>query len=112
MIKDLWKKLIVPLILLIIFFITLAVLKSELWSTLILLACIVITFTVRHNKREWLLLLIGIIVGIILEVGGDLLYKLQYWNTASFLGIPLWLPLLWGFEFIIIYRIGSIIVKK
>jgi hypothetical protein len=112
MLKDIWQKLIVPTILIIIFFISLATIKSELWSLIILVACIIITFTVKYQKKEWILLLVGTVLGIVLEVGGDLIYKLQYWNTESFLGVPLWLPLLWGFQFIIVYRLGAIIVKK
>ncbi len=105
MIKDLWKKLFVPAILMIIFFVTLGILKSELWSTIIVLMCVAITFGIKHYNREWLLFVIGVITGIICEIGGDLLYKLQYWENASFFGIPYWLPLLWGFGFILTYRI-------
>jgi hypothetical protein len=111
-IKDFWKKLLAPMILMIIFFIALGFLKSELWSTLIIVACIFITFSIKYYHREWLLLLIGIVIGAICEAGGDLIYKIQYWESGSFFGMPYWLPIFWGFTFIIVYRIGSVIVKE
>jgi hypothetical protein len=110
--KDLWTSIIVPSILLMLFFVTLAMFESEIISSIILLLFIIITFTIKHNHREWLLVLIGIILGIVFEVGGDLIYKLQYWNSGMLFGLPLWLPLLWGFGFLIIHRVGAIIVKK
>jgi hypothetical protein len=112
MIKDLWKKLLVPVMLLILFFISLGVFRSELISALILLTCVGITFSVKHYNREWLLFAIGTALGVLFEIGGDLFFKLQYWENASLFGIPYWLPLFWGFVFVIIYRIGSMIVKK
>jgi len=112
MIKDLWKNLLVPTILLLLFFASLEIFKSEVISTLILIACIVITFQIKHYDKEWLLLIVGIIIGVAFEIGGDLIYKLQYWEMSSFFGLPYWLPLLWGLGFIIIHRIGSMIVKN
>lgn len=110
--KDTWKKVVVPLVLVGIFFASLAILNSEISSTIILLLCILIMFAVKYQKREWILVVVGTVLGIILEIGGDMIYKLQYWNTDSFFGIPLWLPLLWGFQFVLVYRIGSLIVNR
>jgi hypothetical protein len=112
MIKDVWKNLIIPLMLLLLFFMSIRVLESELISTLILLVCIGLTFGIRHHHKEWLLFSAGTVLGIIFEIGGDALYKMQYWSSGSFFGIPYWLPLLWGFGFVIIHRFGSIIVEK
>jgi len=112
MIKDLWRNPLIPAILLILFIISLGIFRNELISTAILLACIIITFSVGRHKREWLLFIVGTALGILFEIGGDLVYKLQYWEEASLFGIPYWLPLLWGFGFIIIYRIGAMIVEK
>jgi hypothetical protein len=112
MIKDLWKKIIIPALLIIIFFVTLGPIKHEIWSTIILIACIIITFSIKHYHREWILLIAGVVIGTLFEIGGDLLYKMQQWSSGSFFGIPYWLPLLFGFGFVLIYRIGSVIVEK
>jgi hypothetical protein len=72
----------------------------------------VFLFSLRYERKEWILFLIGLIAGIIAEVGGDMIAKMQYWNNGSLLGIPLWLPLLWAFGFIVIRRIGNMIVEK
>ncbi len=112
MIKNLWKNLIVPVILLAIFFITLPIISNELISTILLAVMVIIMFTVKYRKHEWIMLLIGLALGIITELGGDVIYKLQYWKTGIFFGIPLWLPILWAFTIIIIARLGSSIIKE
>lgn len=72
-----------------------------------------VLFLVLHRERgEITLFIIGVILGIVLEVGGDMIYKLQYWEHGSFFGIPYWLPLMWGYAFVFIRRIGNHIVKK
>ena len=110
--KELWTSIIIPFMLLIIFFATLPVFRNEQISTITILTIIIISLLIKHNHREWLLAVIGIILGLIFEIAGDAIFKVQYWQTDSIIGIPLWLPLLWGFTFIIIYRLGSVIVKK
>jgi hypothetical protein len=112
MIKDIWKRIIIPTALVIIFFVSLGILKSELWSTVILIACIAITFGLKHYRKEWLLMIIGIVVAAVFEIGGDAIYKMQQWSGGSFFGIPYWLPLLFGLEFVLVYRIGTVIVEK
>ena len=37
-------------------------------------------------------------------------YREQFWANTSWLDVPLWLPLAWGMGFIIIRRLGDIIV--
>jgi hypothetical protein len=108
--KDLWKNILIPTLLVLLFFVSLGIFKSEFVSTIILITCIVITFSIKNYENEWLLLVVGIIVGALFEIGGDWVYKLQYWEMNSFFGLPYWLPLLWGLGFIVIHRIGSMIV--
>ncbi len=78
------------------------------WVVILILG----VFLVQYIKREWMLLGIGILGGIIAEVGGDMIVKLQYWGNGSLLGIPVWLPLLWGLGFIAIHRIGRMIITR
>ena len=97
--------------LLIIFSVLFFLTSNEWILTGLIVLLIILALKIEYHKREWLLLLIGIICGVILEVGGDAIYKLQYWTYGSFFGIPLWLPLFWGYAFILINRIGKVVVK-
>ncbi len=84
---------------------------NEFVLAAVFLLLILINFKIKYYKGEWKLFFLGLIIGIVLELGGDLVFKLQYWEQASFFGIPLWLPLFWGFAFVLIRRIGNSVVK-
>ncbi len=100
----------------IIFFILptifIGLLKNEFLSSVVLLFLLIFySFFIDYVSNEWILFVVGIVLSIISEIGGDLLFKLQSWSSGSFFGIPFWLPLLWAYAFIFIRRIGNGIVK-
>ena len=49
-------------------------------------------------------------MGLIFELGGDAIYKLQSWSEGSLFGIPSWLPLFWGLGFVFIRRFGNAVL--
>ena len=85
--------------------------QHELIVTLCIAAMILGSFSIRYYAGEWKVLILGMLLGFTFEILGDLIYKAQYWENASLLGIPLWLPLMWGYGFIFIRRIGNMLVK-
>lgn len=92
--------------------ISLALFKNEWITSATIILFLIINFKwIEYEQHEWKVFLIGVIIGIIAEIGGDLVYKLQYWENGSFFGIPLWLPLLWGYGFIFIRRVGNQIIN-
>jgi len=86
--------------------------RSELLVTLIAIALLCISFYHYHAKGEILFFFIGCGVGLFFEIIGDLIYELQFWQEASLFGVPIWLPLFWGWGFVMIRRLGELIVKK
>ena len=104
------KPLLHSIILLLIFAI-IFIIRNEIFIAIILLVFLIITFKIKYFKGEWALFILGVILGSIIELGGGP-YKLQYWEQGSLLGIPIWLPIIWGIGFIYIRRIGNLIVKK
>lgn len=98
----------VPLFLvLVIFFFT----QNEYAVTAGILVLLTATFAIKYYSDEWKVLLLGIILGFTFEIAGDLIYQAQFWENASLFGIPIWLPLMWGYGFIFIRRIGNILTK-
>lgn len=93
-----------------IFFLFQIAIANEAVLTFIATAGIAATVLVLPKNREKILLGIGILLGILVEVGLGLILRQQHWEQASFLGVPLWLPLIWGMGFIAIRRLGNIIV--
>jgi membrane-bound metal-dependent hydrolase YbcI (DUF457 family) len=107
--KNHWFFQVLPLLLA---FLSISIVRTELGITIVVVLLLALSFWFRYYKGEWKVLIIGILAGIFLEVGGDMLYQLQYWAQGSLMGIPIWLPIFWGYVFVFTRRIGNIIVKK
>ena len=84
--------------------------NTELGILLIGIVLIAYTFLHDYEKGEIYLFLFGIIIGLVLEMTGNLALG-QRWGESSFFSIPLWLPLFWGYGFVVIRRMGNIILK-
>ena len=88
-----------------------AFIKSESLLASGFILIIAANLIIKYHKGEFALLLAGMIIGLVMELIGDLLFKVQYWAHGSLFGLPFWLPLMWGFGFIAIRRLGNVIVK-
>ena len=51
----------------------------------------------------------GILVGIVVEVIGTQISGYQSFTKPDFGGIPIWLPIAWGYGFVAMKRIGFIL---
>ena len=110
--KKLFFDVFILLLFLVLGFLLIWFVKNELVASLGVMVLLVLNFLVKYYKGEWLLFIVGVIIGFLIEVGLSTIYKMQYWEQGSFLKIPLWLPLTWGYGFVFIRRIGDLIVKK
>ncbi len=81
--------------------------ELELTAFIVAIACAM--FYVRNHRNEPLLFAIGVVVGVIVEIGLRFLGYQQVWDGASLFGVPLWLPLAWGVGFVIITRLGMFV---
>lgn len=84
--------------------------NSELGIFIIGLILVAYTLVHRYEKREIFIFIFGVIIGIILELTGNIALG-QTWRESSFFKIPIWLPIFWGYGFVVIRRIGNIIVR-
>jgi uncharacterized membrane protein len=94
------------------FFLVLAILPTHREFLIAggVVAVMAIAFSVRYYRREWLLFVVGSLLGLTFEIGGDAIYKLQSWSEGSLFGIPAWLPLFWGLGFVFFRRFGNVLV--
>ncbi len=100
----------VPLAGFVLFFVVQALGKTServLSFTALILSGLI--FMLRYNQGEATLFSIGILFGLIIEIGLRRLGSQQTWHRASFFGIPYWLPIAWGIGFVIITRLGMLI---
>jgi hypothetical protein len=94
------------------FFLVLAILPThrEFLIAAGVVVVMAIAFRVRYYRREWMLFVVGTMLGLTFELGGDAIYKLQSWSEGSLFGIPAWLPLFWGLGFVFFRRFGNVLV--
>jgi hypothetical protein len=93
-----------------IFFVVQVAVGSELVLTIVALIGALTAGAILPSFREKALLVVGIALGCGIEVGLGLVLRQQHWEQATLLGVPMWLPLIWGLGFIAIRRIGNAIV--
>ena|ERR1035437_601189 len=105
------KQITFELIPLLFIFIFLLYVKNEIAITILGIAVVAITFKFKYYKNEIELLVFGIIFGLFMECFASYVLEFQFWNHSLFL-IPMWLPLAWGYLFIVMRRIGDIIIGK
>lgn len=102
-IKDFWA----PLFLFVSFF-TIEVFLKPTEATLTMLSFLIlgIIFALRTHENEPRVFLLGLVIGLFIEVVLGFIARQQYWTNASLMGVPVWLPVAWGIGFVVITRIG------
>jgi len=84
------------------------------WQNSFLLFAIYIILSVvlilwRGDNSEFAIFIYGIIIGGLVEVLGTQVSGYQSFAEPDFLGIPIWLPIVWGYGFVAMKRIGIIL---
>ena len=94
-------------------FIILTIAKGdEIIFTGAIILILLINFKIKYYKNEWALFFLGLVLGFFIEIILGLFYRMQYWENPTLLGVPIWLPLAWGYAFVFIRRIGNAIIKN
>lgn len=94
----------------IIFFVVQVLVLLELPLTILAVALCVVLLA-RRVAGEVQLFIFGVAMALIIELGLGLIARSQHWDHASLFGIPYWLPLIWGYGFVVMRRIGNLIVE-
>ena len=87
------------------------------WNNIVLaliytLAIVLILIT-KYYPGDVHALVIGFILGLIVEIPGTFISGYQSFTNPDFLGIPMWLPIAWAYGFMFMKRIGvSIYLAK
>lgn len=95
----------------VLFFIFQVTLKDEVFLTLLSILFSILLLA-KRVPGELTLFGVGLSMGLIIEVGLGLVSRSQHWEDASLLGVPYWLPIIWGYGFVALRRIGNIIVER
>jgi len=93
----------------IVFFVAQVTILYELPLTILaILFCLLLL--VKRDRGEGILFFVGLSAGLIIEVGLGMVARTQHWEYASLFGVPFWLPLIWGYGFVVMRRLGNSIV--
>lgn len=84
------------------------------WQNNILLFIIYLILTLgliyfRKDKIEFIIFIYGILIGAIAEVIGTQISGYQSFANPDFAGIPIWLPIVWGYGFVVMKRVGFVL---
>ena len=84
--------------------------KNNLLLTVLLILAWLIGIKFWHKKHDIYFLLAGAIIGPLGEIVCIHFGAWQYANP-TFLGIPIWLPFVWGLAVVLIKRFAEIFIK-
>ncbi len=84
------------------------------WQNSIVLLTLYLTLTLgliylHKDKSELIIFAYGIVIGTLVEILGTQVSGYQSFTKPDFRGIPMWLPIVWGYGFIAMKRIGLIL---
>ncbi len=85
---------------------------GEILSTVVYILILASLFKIRYTKQEFKIFLFGAVCGLIVEGWGKILFVFSCQKFNSTLPVPLCIPIVWGFAFIIMRRIGNLMMKK
>ncbi len=85
--------------------------ENDYLLTLFYIIIIIISLKIKYVKDEWKIFLSGFILMTIFEFI-FVSTGVETFNRNSLLKkMPLWLPFLWGYSFIVIRRVSTILLK-
>jgi len=65
----------------------------------------------HKDKSELIIFIYGIVIGAIVEVIGTQVSGYQLFTNPDVGGIPLWVPIAWGYGFVAMKRIGFVLKR-
>ncbi len=107
--KSKIAKIILNLLPIIILISLIPLIKNDYILTIVYVLIIIISLSIKYEKKDLLVFIIGFLAMIISEYF-FIKTGVETFNRNSLFGImPLWLPFLWAYVFVVIKRIINII---
>ena len=86
------------------------IIKNDYYLILTYIILISIFLKIYYEKKEYKLLIAGIIF-IFLAEFFFILTRVETFTSQTLINMPIWLPVLWGYGFIVIKRISYELLK-
>ncbi len=85
--------------------------KSNILLTVLFVAMLAAILAIKRYPGDLFVLIYGSALGFFLEVFQTSIAKFHNFANPDFLGLPVWMPLVWGYGFMLMKRIGIIIYE-
>lgn len=85
--------------------------ENSILLTFIYLALIGILLFIKYKPGDLFSLCYGAVLGFAIEVFETNITRIHTFAHADFLGMPMWMPIVWGYGFMLMKRIGIIIYE-
>ena len=83
--------------------------KNDYWLLSAYVVVIIIALSIKYEKRDWIFLTFGFF-GMIIPEYIFTSTKVEIFNRNSLFGLmPIWLPFLWGYAFLVMKRVVAIL---
>src|SRR3989344_123 len=83
--------------------------NNYLLLALYLLVVLLVILFGKDKKIESQIFAYGVVWGFVIEIVGTQISGYQSFTNPDWMGVPLWLPVSWGYGFILIKRVALII---
>ena len=86
--------------------------KNSLLLTFIYLSTILALFLVNYRQGDFFAFFFGVVLGFAIEVFATDITHIHTFAYSDFFGMPMWMPIVWGYCFLLMKRIGIILYEE
>jgi len=104
------KKIILNIIPILVMILLIKLIKNDYYLLLSYIIIILLLFKVNYEKNEYKLLISGVVFMFIIEYI-FISTGVETFTSQTLINMPIWLPVLWGYGFIVINRVSRELLK-
>ena len=104
------KKIILNIIPILVMILLVKVIKNDYYLLIVYALLILTMLKINYEKNEYKLLISGIIFMFVTEYI-FISTGIETFTSQTLINMPIWLPLLWGYGFIVINRVSKELLK-
>src|SRR3989344_9576519 len=104
------KKIILNIIPILVMILLIKVIKNDYYLLLSYVILILILFKINYEKNEYKVLISGIILMFVIEYI-FISTSVETFTSQTLINMTIWLPVLWGYGFIVINRVSKELLK-
>ena len=85
--------------------------RNNMLLAVLYLCAVGVVLWVHTDPGDYHVLVLGLLIGLLVEIIGTSVSGYQSFVNPDFLGIPVWLPIAWAYGLMAMKRIGVIVYR-